>query len=53
MTPNDLKPFKHGEEETHFACNEQLVKFGWNTPCCECSGHKCKKPKSRARRKRG
>ena len=33
---------KHSENETHFACVEQLDKFGGAAMCCACSNHKCK-----------
>lgn len=42
---NDLKPFKHGEEGTHYVCQEVLELKGGKATCCGCSGHKCKKPK--------
>jgi len=32
---NDLKPFKHGEEGTHSACNKHNI---GKSVCCECSG---------------
>ena len=38
---DDLKPFVHGSEGTHFAC-EKIVERGAKMECCECSGHKCK-----------
>lgn len=38
---SDLKPFKHGEEGTHYACEERMVKYEEMTPCCGCSGHNC------------
>lgn len=42
---NDLKPFKHGEEDTHYACDEILYKLEegdeFITPCCACIGHAC------------
>ena len=39
---NDLKPFEHGEEGTHGACDEMIKKYGGKAKCCECEGHKCK-----------
>lgn len=39
----NLKPFKHGEENTHYACREKIGKFGKFVWCCGCNGHKCKK----------
>lgn len=35
----DIGTFKHGEEGTHWACDEVLLKNG---ECCGCTGHKCK-----------
>lgn len=37
---NDIKPFKHGSEGTHYACPEVLMDDSMIT-CCGCSGHKC------------
>lgn len=42
---NDLKPFEHGQEGTHFACQERLEELGLRATCCGCIGHKCKEPK--------
>ena len=36
---NDLKPFKHGEEGTHFCCDKRLKKEGKKARCCECVPH--------------
>lgn len=44
--PNDLLPFKHGEEGTHYACAEVLLDDTMRT-CCGCSGHECKENKPR------
>jgi hypothetical protein len=33
-----------GDHDTHFACKEQLMKYGDKTLCCCCTGHKCKEP---------
>ena len=49
---NDLKPFKHGEEGTHYVCQEVLELKGGKATCCGCSGHKCKKPKPMKRIKK-
>src|SRR3972149_823836 len=38
---DDLKPFVHGSEGTHSAC-EKIVERGAKLECCGCSGHKCK-----------
>lgn len=38
---SDLKPFKHGQEGTHHACQDMIEKHGGKTQCCECTGHKC------------
>lgn len=38
---NDLKPFKHGQEGTHFACPAQIKKFGDKVKCCACNKHEC------------
>ena len=32
---NDTKPFKHGEEGTHWVCNKHNI--GGKSVCCECS----------------
>ena len=42
---NDLKPFEHGQEGTHFACQERSEELGGKVTCCGCIGHKCKEPK--------
>lgn len=39
---NDLKPFEHGSEGTHRACQEIIEKYGGKAVCCECNGHRCK-----------
>lgn len=36
---NDLKPFKHGEEGTHTACDARLKAEGLKTRCCYCVPH--------------
>jgi len=33
---SDLKPFKHGEENTHSVCNKHNT--GGKSVCCDCSG---------------
>ncbi len=38
---NDLKPFEHGQEGTHYSCDEQLKDLGGKAMCCGCTGHKC------------
>ena len=35
---NDLKPFKHGEEGTHYSCNLALEE---GLGCCGCNNHDC------------
>lgn len=35
----DVGTLKHGEEGTHWTCDEILMK---NDECCGCTGHKCK-----------
>lgn len=35
---NDLKPFKHGIEGTHYSCDVALQE---GLGCCGCSGHDC------------
>lgn len=40
---NDRKPFKHGEEGTHYACQAQVNKYGGKVKCCGCTGHDCDK----------
>ena len=40
---NDLKPFKHGEEGTHYACAERSENLGEQVACCGCLGHGCKR----------
>jgi len=37
---NDLKPFQHGEEGTHYACDIALRE---RNGCCGCNGHECQK----------
>lgn len=39
---NDLKPFQHGDEGTHFACKEMSEKYGGKVKCCGCTNHDCK-----------
>lgn len=40
---SDIKLFKHGEEGTHYACDEMIKKHGGKTKCCGCNPeHKCK-----------
>lgn len=43
---NDTKQFKHGEEGTHYACQEMLKKYGGKTGCCRCNNHECKETNS-------
>lgn len=43
MRMNDLKPFKHGQEGTHYACQEMMKKLGAKVGCCGCNKHKCTK----------
>lgn len=43
----DLDPFRHGEEGTHWACKEQMEKYGDKVKCCQCTGHKCKEEESK------
>ena len=38
---SDLLPFKHGEEGTHYACQQMIKKLGGQAGCCGCNGHKC------------
>ena len=33
----------HDKDSTHWACEEALMNGG-KTPCCHCSGHRCKQP---------
>jgi len=35
---NDLKPFKHGEEGTHYSCDVALKE---GLGCCGCNNHDC------------
>lgn len=35
---SDLLPFKHGEEGTHYSCQDAIDE---ELGCCGCSGHKC------------
>ena len=30
-------------EHTHYACQEQVEKYGEKTECCSCTGHYCPK----------
>jgi hypothetical protein len=39
---SDIKQFKHGEEGTHYACEEMIEKLGDKVGCCECNNHDCK-----------
>lgn len=41
-----MKPFKHGEEGTHFACQEMIDKLGGKTGCCGCNNHDCRQPQA-------
>lgn len=36
---DDLKPFKHGQEGTHFVCDVRFREYGSNALCCECFPH--------------
>jgi hypothetical protein len=36
---DDIKPFEHGDEGTHFACNKRIKKEGGKARCCECVPH--------------
>ena len=36
---NDLKPFVHGEEGTHYVCDNRLKEEGGKAICCECNPH--------------
>lgn len=36
---DDLKPFVHGSEETHYCCNTRSKKEGSKARCCECVPH--------------
>lgn len=38
---DDTKPFKHGEEGTHYACQEMMDKLGDKVGCCGCNHHDC------------
>lgn len=43
---SDLKPFVHGEEGTHSACNTRLKEDGGKARCCSCVPHDgCEYPK--------
>jgi hypothetical protein len=37
---SDVKPFVHGEEGTHSACDRRLKAEGGQAKCCYCSPHK-------------
>lgn len=37
---DDVKPFVHGEEGTHSACDRRLKAEGDQAKCCYCSPHK-------------
>jgi len=37
---DDLKPFVHGQEGTHWACQNRMKKEGGKATCCECKPHK-------------
>jgi len=34
-----LQELREAIDHSHSACQEQLEKFGDDTPCCACSGH--------------
>lgn len=38
---DDLKTFTHGQEGTHYACQEMVVKFKYEVGCCGCHNHQC------------
>lgn len=41
---SDLKPFKHGQEGTHYACPEASEisrRMETELHCCDCTGHAC------------
>ena len=35
----ELKPFKHGEENTHCCCDKRLKEEGGQARCCYCNPH--------------
>lgn len=39
---NDVQPFGHSSEGSHFACKERFDKLGGKVTCCGCNGHECK-----------
>jgi len=36
---NDLKQFRHGEEDTHWVCEKRLKEEGSKSRCCDCEPH--------------
>lgn len=38
---SDFKPFEHGQEGTHGACQYMVALMGDKAECCTCSGHDC------------
>ena len=44
---SDLDKFEHGEEGTHYACQEMLERYGDKTGCCGCNGHRCMTTKTK------
>lgn len=36
---NDLKPFTHGQESTHSACDARIKAEGGKARCCWCRRH--------------
>lgn len=36
---SDLKPFKHGSEGTHSACDARIEAEGGKATCCYCNPH--------------
>lgn len=38
---DDLQPFKHGQDGTHYACPEMMEKLGGDVGCCGCNRHQC------------
>ncbi len=38
---NDIKPFEHDQEGTHYACAKMANKYGTKVECCGCTKHDC------------
>lgn len=37
----DHQLFIHGQDDTHYACDQMVAKHGGKVRCCGCTGHTC------------